>query len=180
MYQSAIHTDPITDSAYTISTANNKGGVGKTTITANIAALCADLGQRVLMIDCDPLASLTKYFALSKSAPNGLSYALSRRKIDGICTSSTTIERLDIICHDAGMPATLIELTAAFNPAFVLETAIKQLREHDIYDIVMIDSKPKSAPRVAGLNIGNTKGGVGKTTLAVNLAIVRALAGREV
>jgi chromosome partitioning related protein ParA len=140
MHQTTAHTDLVTDSAYTISTVNNKGGVGKTTITANIAALCADLGQRVLMIDCDPLASLTKYFALSNAAPNGLSYALSRRKIDGTCTSSTTIERLDIICHDAGMPATLIELTAAFNPAFVLETAIKQLREHDIYDIVMIDT----------------------------------------
>ena len=96
------------------------------------------------MIDCDPLASLTEYFALSNAAPNGLSYAISRRKIDGACISSTTIERLDIICRDDAMPATLIELTAAFdpafNPAFVLETATKQLREHDIYDIVMIDT----------------------------------------
>ena len=144
MHQTTVHTDLITDSAYTISTVNNKGGVGKTTITANIAALCAGLGQQVLMIDCDPLASLTKYFALSNAAPNGLSYAISRRKIDGACISSTTIERLDIICHDDAMPATLIELTAAFdpafNPAFVLETATKQLREHDIYDIVMIDT----------------------------------------
>jgi chromosome partitioning related protein ParA len=60
------------NSAYTIATANTKGGVGKTTITANIGALCADLGQRVLLIDCDPKGSLTKYFSLSTLASNGL------------------------------------------------------------------------------------------------------------
>jgi len=45
-----------------VAVVNNKGGVGKTTVTANIGAGMANLGLRVLMIDLDPQASLTKSF----------------------------------------------------------------------------------------------------------------------
>src|SRR5215510_8980231 len=45
-----------------ISVINYKGGVGKTTITANLAAELAFRGQNVLMVDCDPQSSLTFSF----------------------------------------------------------------------------------------------------------------------
>jgi chromosome partitioning protein len=45
-----------------VAVVNNKGGVGKTTLTANIGAGVANSGGRVLMIDLDPQASLTKSF----------------------------------------------------------------------------------------------------------------------
>jgi chromosome partitioning protein len=45
-----------------IAVVNNKGGVGKTTLTANVGAGLANRGHRVLMIDLDPQASLTKSF----------------------------------------------------------------------------------------------------------------------
>jgi chromosome partitioning protein len=45
-----------------VAVVNNKGGVGKTTLTANLGAGLADQGKRVLMIDLDPQASLTKSF----------------------------------------------------------------------------------------------------------------------
>jgi chromosome partitioning protein len=45
-----------------VAVVNNKGGVGKTTVTANLGAGLASRGMKVLMIDLDPQASLTKSF----------------------------------------------------------------------------------------------------------------------
>ncbi|HFB8086667.1 TPA: ParA family protein [Neisseria gonorrhoeae] len=45
-----------------LSAAATKGGVGKTTLIANVSAVLADIGLRVLMIDCDVQPSLSKYY----------------------------------------------------------------------------------------------------------------------
>jgi hypothetical protein len=45
-----------------VAVVNNKGGVGKTTVTANLGAGLAARGYTVLMVDLDPQASLTKSF----------------------------------------------------------------------------------------------------------------------
>ena len=46
----------------TLTLFNHKGGVGKTTLTANLADALADLGFCVLMIDADPQCNLTSFF----------------------------------------------------------------------------------------------------------------------
>ena len=48
---------------------STKGGVGKTTLTANLGALLADMGLRVLMIDADTQPSLSKFYPLSDAKP---------------------------------------------------------------------------------------------------------------
>jgi chromosome partitioning protein len=63
--------------AHIISVINHKGGVGKTTSTANIGAGLNILKKRVLMVDTDPQANLTRHFGVSKTLEKALYGALS-------------------------------------------------------------------------------------------------------
>lgn len=64
-----------------ISVISTKGGVGKTTIAANLSACLAHMGFRVLMIDGDVQPSLSKYFPVSHLAKNGLSQVIRSGEI---------------------------------------------------------------------------------------------------
>jgi chromosome partitioning protein len=55
--------------AFVIALANHKGGVTKTTSTANLGAMFAEAGQRVLLIDCDPQANLSESFVWGEERP---------------------------------------------------------------------------------------------------------------
>jgi chromosome partitioning protein len=63
-----------------VAVVNNKGGVGKTTATANLGAGLASAGMRVLMIDLDPQASLTKSFFTVEEAQAFLHQVQTIRK----------------------------------------------------------------------------------------------------
>jgi len=63
--------------AHIISVINHKGGVGKTTSTANIGAGLNLLKKRVLMIDLDPQANLTRHFGVAKTLDEAIYGALT-------------------------------------------------------------------------------------------------------
>ncbi|OYX27568.1 MAG: cobyrinic acid a,c-diamide synthase, partial [Hydrogenophilales bacterium 32-62-9] len=48
---------------------STKGGVGKTTLAANLGALMADMGLRVLLVDADVQPALSKYYRIKREAP---------------------------------------------------------------------------------------------------------------
>ena len=56
-------------SAYVIVLANHKGGVTKTTSTANLGACLAEAGRTVLIVDCDPQANLSEAFGWTDDIP---------------------------------------------------------------------------------------------------------------
>ncbi len=55
--------------AFVIVLANHKGGVTKTTSTANLGAMLAEAGRRVLIVDCDPQANLSEAFGWYEDLP---------------------------------------------------------------------------------------------------------------
>ena len=71
----------------TLSVVATKGGVGKTTLCANIGGLLADMGYRVLLIDADIQPALTRHFQLSYEAPNGLTTMIQRGALAHDCIS---------------------------------------------------------------------------------------------
>lgn len=82
----------------TAAVVSTKGGAGKTTTTVNIAAICADAGLRVLLIDTDPQPTASSYLELTHEAPGGFFELIARNETDlSKIVSKTVIDNLDLI-----------------------------------------------------------------------------------
>ena len=79
-----------------ITIVSTKGGVGKTTLTANLGGILADSGFKVLLIDADPQPTLSSFYHLENRAAAGLTEFIVNSVIDNTI-SQTTIENLDIV-----------------------------------------------------------------------------------
>lgn len=121
----------------TITLCSTKGGVGKTTLAANLAAYLAQLGQRVLLIDADTQPSLTRYFSLAAAAPFGLNELLRHDSWGGVI-SETEIPHLDIVCSNdpAGQLQHFVREEA--DGRFRLRLLLAELTG---YDVVVIDTQ---------------------------------------
>ncbi len=62
----------------TVTVCSTKGGVGKTTLTANLGGLLADLGARVLLVDADVQPTLSSHFPVERRSPAGLHVRAAR------------------------------------------------------------------------------------------------------
>jgi chromosome partitioning related protein ParA len=126
---------------------STKGGVGKTTLTANLGALLADMGLRVLLIDADVQPSLSKYFplALAKPAP-GLTEVLVRGAVSASCITPTVYRNLDIVISDdpeGHLPHWLLN---RIDRGFRLRFALQSPAVTEAYDCVLIDTQGAIGP----------------------------------
>lgn len=125
----------------TISVVSSKGGVGKTTTTANVAGILAAFGMKVLAIDADVQPSLSKSFEITRSAPHGLSAVIRRGgSILEDCISQTNIPNLDIIYSDAD-GALQSWLSDREDRLFILRRAIRSSPVLNAYSVVIIDTQ---------------------------------------
>lgn len=75
----------------TLTVVATKGGVGKTTLCANVGGLLCDLGYRVLLIDADIQPALSRHFQLSHEAPGGLTDMIMRGVLTSDCISHVSL-----------------------------------------------------------------------------------------
>lgn len=120
----------------TIAISNHKGGVGKTTSSANISAGLANLGKKVLVIDLDPQANLTQSFGLSEE--NNTIY--SAIKGDNTLEPINVQESLDVVTSTSDLAGAELELSAEAGREFILAELIEPVKAK--YDYIIIDCPP--------------------------------------
>ncbi len=128
-----------------VAVANQKGGVGKTTTTLNLAASLAAIGQRVLLVDVDPQGNLTSGVSLKgQSAEAGTVYnALTQ--VEPLTDARpfvmpTRRERLALIPADRNLTGAEIEMVPLVRREERLRMLLESVRTE--YDYIFIDSPP--------------------------------------
>ena len=122
-----------------IAVSNQKGGVGKTTTSVNVAASLAEAGKSVLLVDLDPQGNATSglgfdVHTLEKSTYDVLVNGLSLAEV----VQETALKNLYLLPTDQNLAGAEVELVTVL----AREQRLKQALEVATYDYIIIDCPP--------------------------------------
>lgn len=124
-----------------IAITNQKGGVGKTTTSVNLAASVGYLGKKVLLIDMDPQGNTTSGVGIDKRSIKGSIYDVLVKNEDvNMVINSTGFTNLDIIPSNMNLSGAELELSRVDGREYVLKRSIEEIATR--YDYIFIDCPP--------------------------------------
>ena len=123
-----------------IAVANQKGGVGKTTTSVNLSAAFAEMGKKVLLIDCDPQGNATSGLGIEK---DGLELSIYDALINDTPMEEIILQTqfgLDMVPSVMDLAGAEVELVNLDDKQYRLKKAVELIK--DKYDYILIDCPP--------------------------------------
>lgn len=123
-----------------ISVANEKGGVGKTDLSVNLASCLAYQGKKILLIDLDPQANTTRYLLEEETEQTSADLLMDSVTSIYDLAVKTNVERLSLIPASKALSAAQLRLAGDADMQFRLKRKLRFLTNH--YELIIIDTPP--------------------------------------